>query len=89
MPHGDILQGKPSTALPPILGPPCPDTSAGLFVPLPDAFHCAEPRPQLILGAGLLSWMPDAGEAAPLIVLDVTSTRQRLGAPSVAVPDRL
>ena len=60
----------------------------GLFIRLPDAFHRAGPRPHIILGAGLLSWMPDAGVAISLIVLDVTSNQQRLEAPSVAIPNR-
>ena len=60
----------------------------GLSVRLPDAFHRAGPRPHIILGAGLRRWMLDAGVAISLIVLNVTSIRRHLGAPSVEVPDR-
>ena len=87
--HGDILRGKPCSPLPAFLGPPCLEASVGLFARSPDAFHRAGPRAHIILGAGLCRWMPDAGVAISPIVLDVSSNRRRLRAPSVAIPDRL
>lgn len=86
--HGDFLRSKPCLPLPVLPGLPCPEAPVRLFVRLPNAFHPAGPRPHVILGAGLLHQMPDAGVAIFLIVLDVTSIRRRLGAPSVVVPDR-
>ena len=73
--HGDILRGKPCSLPPAFLGLPCLEASVGLFVRLPDAFRRAGPRPHVILGAGLLRQMPDAGVAISLIVLDVTSNQ--------------
>ena len=73
--HGDILRGKPCSPLPAFPGLPCLETSVRLPVRLPDAFHRAGPRPHVILGAGLLHWMPDAGVAISPIVLYVTSIR--------------
>lgn len=88
MTHGDIFRGRPCSSLSAFLGMPCFEASVRLFVQPPDASHRAKPRPHIILGAGLLRRMPDAGVAIPLIVLDVTSNQQRLDAPSVVVPER-
>ena len=88
MAHGDILRGEPCLPLPAVPGLPCLEAPAKLFIRPPDALHRAEPRPHIILGAGLLRQTPNAGVAISRIVLDATSNQQRLGAPSVVVPDR-
>ena len=90
MTHGDfLLRGTPCSLLPAVPGLMCLEAPAELFVQLPDAFHRAGPRPHIILGAALLRQTPDAGVAISVIVLDATSNRRRLDAPSVVIPDRL